>query len=521
VQSKDAEMILSTNATLEFKPQKQAASFKLDDGLGDVDGISIESTTLADRFLSFNLPPRPSLKGEKLELRYLVSLKKGTGTEPEMSQMTFEIQPALRKDMPISDGWVSLAVVKNDELDYDNWYLREHDGKLYVELNDATPAFETAGTFKLTPPKFDVCPGKPMCSERGTCENIQNGIGKCRCQVGLKGDACQMRVVNAVDPFVSSDKFSYTGSNAPDTWWKLDPKWKTCKDGKLQSPIAFTQSTSLLPLSQNQFLSIEYKVSPISIVRHGKDIKVVPLRKGKSFVNSGGFQYEFSHMEIHVPGEHAFAGKVNSKCEAGTDCPYDCEFHLVHTKSSSSGIELGQTLDDAKEAPASDASDSEKPPPKPKDAARTTDSALGALVQEEKNARAQGKLESTKEQPIDASILILAIPGQVGTRPNTVFQQLIEGMPEKDSEKHLLGEFNFADILPENPTYYRYSGSLTKPPCTEDVIWYVFQDPVEVGAEQMQTMYDKNGKNARPVQHLNDRPISAAIEREDTEANEL
>ena len=185
---------------------------------------------------------------------------------------------------------------------------------------------------------------------------------------------------------------------------------------------------------------------------------------------SGGFQYEFSHMEIHVPGEHAFAGKVNSKCEAGTDCPYDCEFHLVHTKSSSSGIELGQTLDDAKEAPASDASDSEKPPPKPKDAARTTDSALGALVQEEKNARAQGKLESTKEQPIDASILILAIPGQVGTRPNTVFQQLIEGMPEKDSEKHLLGEFNFADILPENPTYYRYSGSLTKPPCTEVMI---------------------------------------------------
>ena len=55
----------------------------------------------------------------------------------------------------------------------------------------------------------------------------------------------------------------------------------------------------------------------------------------------------------------------------------------------------------------------------------------------------------------------------------------------------------------------------------KDVIWYVFQDPVEVGAEQMQTMYDKNGKNARPVQHLNDRPISAAIEREDTEANEL
>ncbi|KAL6998172.1 carbonic anhydrase [Sarracenia purpurea var. burkii] len=59
--------------------------------------------------------------------------------------------------------------------------------------------------------------------------------------------------------------------------------------------------------------------------------------------------------------------------------------------------------------------------------------------------------------------------------------------------------------------YYRYMGSLTVPPCTEGVIWTIYQKMGTVSKDQVtilrDAVHDYAEKNARPVQPLNSREI--------------
>jgi carbonic anhydrase len=44
---------------------------------------------------------------------------------------------------------------------------------------------------------------------------------------------------------------------------------------------------------------------------------------------------------------------------------------------------------------------------------------------------------------------------------------------------------NFTDALPVNPGYMTYPGSLTTPPCSESVTWYVMEDAIQVSVDQL------------------------------------
>ena len=55
-------------------------------------------------------------------------------------------------------------------------------------------------------------------------------------------------------------------------------------------------------------------------------------------------------------------------------------------------------------------------------------------------------------------------------------------------------------LLPENKGYFTFMGSLTRPPCTEDVLWLVLKQPQQVSAQQLAIFQRLYPPNARPVQ---------------------
>ena len=75
------------------------------------------------------------------------------------------------------------------------------------------------------------------------------------------------------------------------------------------------------------------------------------------------------------------------------------------------------------------------------------------------------------------------------------------------------GEINPTELLPEKKTYYTYSGSLTTPPCSEGVRWYVMTEPAYISSTSVtiyQNILQANSRykfNNRPIQLLKDRPV--------------
>lgn len=69
------------------------------------------------------------------------------------------------------------------------------------------------------------------------------------------------------------------------------------------------------------------------------------------------------------------------------------------------------------------------------------------------------------------------------------------------------------DFFPPNRTYHRYMGSLTTPPCSEGVSWFVLTDPIMLSAAQIEKFAKATGENSRPLQPVNNRlllhPIGA------------
>lgn len=62
-------------------------------------------------------------------------------------------------------------------------------------------------------------------------------------------------------------------------------------------------------------------------------------------------------------------------------------------------------------------------------------------------------------------------------------------------------------LLPSARSYYRYDGSLTTPPCSEGVKWFVLTTPIELSESQIDAFAAIVHANNRPVQPLNGRQL--------------
>jgi carbonic anhydrase len=63
------------------------------------------------------------------------------------------------------------------------------------------------------------------------------------------------------------------------------------------------------------------------------------------------------------------------------------------------------------------------------------------------------------------------------------------------------------DLYGDHDSYYRYNGSLTTPPCTEGIQWYVLKSPGHIAPEQAAQFVKLIGEDARGPQPVNARII--------------
>lgn len=69
-------------------------------------------------------------------------------------------------------------------------------------------------------------------------------------------------------------------------------------------------------------------------------------------------------------------------------------------------------------------------------------------------------------------------------------------------------------LLPARQNYYHFLGSLTTPPCTEGLHWIVMINPITATQSEINALTTAaGGPNARPVQPLNQRRITASVEK--------
>ena len=104
---------------------------------------------------------------------------------------------------------------------------------------------------------------------------------------------------------------------------------------------------------------------------------------------------------------------------------------------------------------------------------------------------------------------VVSVPLRAGERENRILDRILEYLPTQPGERVRQRQvgINPLFLLPVDRSYYRYTGSLVTPPCTEPVLWFVFREPLEVSADQIQRIARATGTNARPIQPLNGRPV--------------
>ena len=241
--------------------------------------------------------------------------------------------------------------------------------------------------------------------------------------------------------------FGYSGEAAPANWGKLSPDWRTCAEGKNQSPIDLADFVE----AQLPPLHVNYTTFGVNIVNNGHAVQVnyakgsqvqanshehapyvgmVPYAPG-SVLHHDDETFELKQFHFHSPSEHTLNGK-----------PFPMEMHLVHG---------------------------------------------------DKNG----------------NLAVVSVLMTEGPTDNPVIAKLWAQMPTKMGDKNTLAaQINAADLLPMSKDYFLYNGSLTTPPCSEGVRWFVMKEAITVSKAQFEAFRQAVGSpNNRPVQPVNARVV--------------
>lgn len=121
----------------------------------------------------------------------------------------------------------------------------------------------------------------------------------------------------------------------------------------------------------------------------------------------------------------------------------------------------------------------------------------------------EGEAHPLEVHFVTASEGNLAVVGVLFERgdANATVDTLWDAIGPAGERRDIDATISLTELLPQDPSAFRYEGSLTTPPCSEIVSWTVFTTPLSVSDAQIEAFVDIVGENARPPQPLNRRYI--------------
>jgi carbonic anhydrase len=94
---------------------------------------------------------------------------------------------------------------------------------------------------------------------------------------------------------------------------------------------------------------------------------------------------------------------------------------------------------------------------------------------------------------------------------NSALAKAFQDLPAREGDKRAPAgaTIDARALLPVDKAFFTYAGSLTTPPCTEGITWYVLKTPIEMSPAQIRafTSLEHLGHTNRPVQDLGGRVV--------------
>jgi carbonic anhydrase len=107
----------------------------------------------------------------------------------------------------------------------------------------------------------------------------------------------------------------------------------------------------------------------------------------------------------------------------------------------------------------------------------------------------------------DGKLAVVGILMKEGTTASPL-APVLTSLPAAGEKKSV--EVDLPALLPKSTRHFAYAGSLTTPPCSEDVQWIVMLTEGTVSKPELAAFQAKYAKNNRPVQALKGRTVAIA-----------
>lgn len=101
----------------------------------------------------------------------------------------------------------------------------------------------------------------------------------------------------------------------------------------------------------------------------------------------------------------------------------------------------------------------------------------------------------------EGKLAVVGIFITIGKENNKTVDALIDAASANNEKKFTVEDGDLMPLLPKDTNYFHYQGSLTTPPCSEGVQWYVLKTPIEVSEQEIKDLRKLiPDDNSRPIQ---------------------